>query len=304
MDFDLKNLELFVRAATLGAIGRAGAELGYSATNTSHRIQTLEDSLKAKLFHRTTRAISLTPDGEMLLAHAKRILEAVEDAQSALAQDSVAISGTLRVTASTSFARHHVIPFIPAFMEQHPNLHLDLHLSDNVVDIVELGFDVAFRIGELASSSLMARKIADNPALLVASPDYLARYGTPKTTDDLKTHVCMGFGRGQTWIFRAPDGQSVTVPTSSRISVNLGDALGEWVLAGMGIGRAALWHVGPDLRAGRLVQVLPDYRAEPQTSIWAVRPPGAVMPRRVQIFIDYIQTCIRETNVSRYGGLL
>lgn len=101
MDFDLKNLELFVRAGTLGAIGRAGAEFGYSATNANHRIQTLEDSMKTKLFHRTTRAISLTPDGELMLAHAKRILETVEDAQSALAQDIVAISGTLRVTAST-----------------------------------------------------------------------------------------------------------------------------------------------------------------------------------------------------------
>lgn len=189
-------------------------------------------------------------------------------------------------------------------MELHSDLHLDLHLSDNVVDIVEQGFDVAFRIGELAPSSLMARKIADNPIMLVASPDYLARHGTPMTVDDLVTHVCMGFGRGQKWSFRAPDGQLIVVPTSSRVSVNLGDALGEWVLAGMGIGRAALWHVGPDLRAGRLVQVLPDYRPEPEVNIWAVRPAGGVMPRRVQVFIEYIQACIQKTNAARYGGLI
>lgn len=300
MSFDLKNLELFVRAATLGAIGRAGAAFDLSPTNATQRIKALEAELGVKLFNRTTRAISLTPDGEILREHAKRILMDVEDARNVLSHTAKSISGLLRVTASASFGRSHIVPFVPEFFRLYPEVTLDLHLTDAVVDIVDQGFDLAFRIGELAPSSLLAQKIDDNPQQLVASPDYLARAGHPKTPEDLKHHACLPLGKHRQWTFLDAVGATHSVQVDGPVTVNFGDAVAEWVLAGVGIGHAPLWHAGPDLQAGRLVPVLPGYRLWPETKIWAVRPPGRLMPARVKAFLDFMQTRILETNRARY----
>ena len=260
MDFDLSSLRLFVRVAAVGAIGKAGAEFGFSSTNSSQRLQILESELQVKLLNRTTRAVSLTPDGEVFLEHAKRILEDVEEAQTALSYNAKLMQGTLRVTASASFGRTHIVPFVPEFLSLYPHVTLDLNLTDTVVDIVEHGIDLAFRMGELEPSSLLAQKIDDNPFLLVASPDYLERAGIPKVPEDLVQHACLLFGKATSWQLIGDDGSIHTVPVSGPVTVNLGDAVGEWVLSGLGIGMSAYWHSGPDLRAGRLVQVLPGYR--------------------------------------------
>ncbi|MEB8386638.1 LysR family transcriptional regulator [Rhodobacteraceae bacterium KMM 6894] len=304
MSFDLKTLELFVRVATLGAIGRAGAEFDLSPTNASQRIKALEAELGVKLLNRTTRAVSLTPDGDVLLESAKRILDDLEDVRTVLTQSRDAVSGALRVTASATFGRAHIIPFVPEFLALYPNVSLDLDLSDTVVDIVEKGYDLAFRIGPLAPSSLLAQKIDTNPEWLVASPEYLERAGHPQTPQDLTHHACLPLGKTQQWHLVGADGIVHDVPVSGPITVNFGEAVGEWVVAGVGIGRAALWHAGPDLTAGRLVRVLPDYDVTPQTNIWAVRPPGRMMPTRVRAFLSFMQDKIGVTNQARYGGLL
>lgn len=304
MSFDLRNLELFVRVAALKGIGRAGEELGLSATNASFRLQSLEDQLGSKLLSRTTRSVSLTVDGEIFLEHAKRVLDDVEEAKTALSNNDASLNGTLRVTAPATFARSHVVPFIPEFMECYQNLAVDIHLSDSVIDIVEQGFDLAFRIGELAPSTLLARKIDNNPERLVASPAYLERYGVLKEPNDLKNHLCIPLGRKNTWKLMGPDQKIRSVPVSGRILVNFGDAISDLVLAGMGIGHASMWRAGGDLRSGRLVSVLDDYRLVPENKIWAVRPPGRIMPKRVQVFLEYMQRKIREANAECYGDLL
>jgi DNA-binding transcriptional LysR family regulator len=172
--FDLKTLELFVRFATLGAIGRAGAEFDLSATNASQRIKALEQELGVTLLNRTTRSVSLTPDGEVLLENAKRILGDLEDVRTVLTQSKETVSGTLRITASASFGRTHIVPFVLEFLALYPNVTLDLNLSDMVVDIVEQGYDMAFRIGPLAPSSLLAQKISGalsrRPKSAIAAP--------------------------------------------------------------------------------------------------------------------------------------
>lgn len=304
MHFDLKSLELFVRVAALGAIGRAGEELGLSSTGASQRLQTLETDLGAKLINRTTRQVSLTPDGTLFLAHAKHVLDAAEEAKSAMSNSAHTVRGILRVTASASFGRTHIVPVLPGFLDRYPNLHVDLHLSDTVVDIVEQGFDVAFRMGNLQPSSLLASKIDDNPVQLVASPAYLARRGVPETPQDLVDHVCLSLGRSRNWTFRAPDHREITVPVSGPLTVNLGDAVGEWVLAGVGIGQAALWHAGADIAAGRLVRVLPEFAVWPETKIWAVRPEGRIMSKRAHVFLNFIKSSIRAKNQEIYGDLL
>ncbi len=304
MSFDLKSLELFVRVATLGAIGRAGAEFNLSPTTATQRLKTLETELGVKLLNRTTRAVSLTPDGEILLEHARRILDDVEAARNVLSHTTKSISGSLRVTASASFGRSHIVPFVPEFLRLYPGVTLELHLTDSVVDIVEMGYDLAFRIGSLAPSSLLARKLDNNPQVLVASPDYLARAGYPETPQDLAKHACLSLGENRVWKLLARDGTPHDIKVSGPVSVNLGDALGELILAGMGIGLSALWHAGPDIKAGRLIPVLPEFRVWPDTKIWVVRPPGRLMPARVKAFLDFMQVYIMETNVERYGSLL
>ena len=304
MNLDLKNLALFLRVAAICAIGRAGEEFDLSATNASQRIQTLEAELGVKLFHRTTRAVTLTPDGQVFVEHAKRILDDVEEARNVFSGQADAVQGTLRVTASSTFARTHIVPFVPELLRLYPDLHLELDLSDTTMDIISQGYDIAFRIGELEPSSLLARKLDDNPMLLVASPDYLERAGHPHTPQDLTHHACIPFGRMRTWQLKGADGQIHEITASGPIMVNLGDAISELVLAGMGIGSAFLSHVGPDLRSGRVVPVLPDYLVWPETNIWAVRPPGRITPARVKVFLDFMQARIKQTNQARYGDYL
>ena len=304
LSFDLKTLELFVRVAMLGAIGRAGAEFKLSPTNATQRIQALETGLGVKLLNRTTRAISLTPDGEIFMEHAKRILDDVEEAKTALSDTSTSISGLLRVTASASFGRSHIVPFVPEFMQLYPDVTLELNLSDTIVDIVEMAYDLAFRIGDLAPSTLLAQKIDDNPRMLVASPDYLARAGAPQTPEDLADHACLLLGATRTWELIGPDGAVHKIPVKAPVTVNLGDAVGAWTLAGMGIAQTSLWHAGPDLRAGRLVHVLAGFRVWPEMKIWAVRPPGRLMPARVKAFLEFMQERILATNEHMYGGLI
>jgi len=304
LSFDLKTLELFVRVATLGAIGRAGVEFNLSATSATQRIKALEAELDVKLLNRTTRAVALTPDGEILLEHAKRILDDVADARTVLSHTAKTVSGPLKVTASASFGRSHIVPFVPEFLRLYPGVTLDLNLSDSIVDIVEEGYDLAFRIGRLAPSSLLAHAIDDNPQWLVASPDYLARAGHPQTPQDLADHVCLPMGKIRAWRMRGDDGSEHEVHVSGPVTVNLGDAFGEWVLDGLGIGQAALWHAGPDLQAGRLVRVLPAYSVWPETKIWVVRAPGRLMSARVKAFLDFMQARIQMTNRQRYGTLL
>lgn len=301
---DLKNLELFLRVAHLGAIGRAGAEFGLSTTNASQRIQALERDLGVKLFHRSTRVVTLTPDGEILREYAERILNDVEDLRTVLSQDQGQASGLLRVTASATFAETHIIPFIPEFHRAYPQVQVDLNLTDQVLDIVALGIDLAFRIGELAPSTLLAQKVDDNPMTLVAHPDYLAQRGVPQVPADLATHTCLALGEARSWRLLGPDGQEHRVQVSAPLRSNFGAAIGAWVSAGVGIGVASLWKAGPDLKAGKFVRVLPDYTFVPKMDIWAVRPPGRLMPARVKVFLDFLSVRIRATNEELYGACL
>ena len=303
MTFDLKSLDLFVRVAALGAIGKAGSEFNLSPTNATQRIQALETDIGVKLLNRTTRSISLTPDGEVFVDHAKRILDAAEEARQVLSQSAHSATGLLRVTASATFGRAHIVPFLSDFLERHPDVTLDLNLTDAVIDIVEQGYELAFRIGELAPSSLLAQKVDANPEWLVASPAYLERAGRPQKPSDLSAHACLPLGNMRHWQLTGPDGKIHDVTATGPVTVNHGEAMSVLVGAGIGIGLAALWHVGPEIRAGRLVHILPDYKVTRETNIWAVRPPGRVMPARVKAFLDFMQRRIIETNRQRYGGL-
>lgn len=240
----------------------------------------------------------------MFLPHARRIVDDVEEVANVFKGSESNVQGRLKVAVSASYGRHYIVPFIPELLELYPNLELEIDFNDKTEDLIEHGYDLAFRIGNLSSSNLLARRLADNPIMLVASPDYIEKYGAPESPEDLLKHRCLPLGHAVDWAFMSADGKVHKVSVANPISLNLGDAVSDLVESGMGIGMASYWHAGPSLKSGRVIQILPDYKLVNDTKIWAVRPPGRVLPVRVKVFLDFIEKKIVDTNKVRYGDLL
>ncbi|MEM7296144.1 MAG: LysR substrate-binding domain-containing protein [Pseudomonadota bacterium] len=288
MSLDPKSLELFIRVANLGAIGKAGAELGLSRTAATQRIQELEKAVGAQLLHRTTRTVSLSVDGEIFVGHARRILENIEEAFSDLQNDPATVSGELRIASSASFGRKHLAPYMAEFLALYPKLSVQLHLSDSAFDIVENGFDLAIRLGELAPSTLKARRIGDSARIMIASPEYLARHGAPSMPTELRAHNCLIRSDVRTWTTRGQMGKVEDVKVSGNFATNLAEAVTEAALSGIGIARKCRWEVAEHLEAGTLVEVLSDYTVLPEWGIYAVRSPSHTPPPRVRAFTEFI----------------
>ncbi len=302
MTFDLKSVELFLRVAALGAIGKAGAEFGLSPTAATQRIQALEAAVGAQLLHRTTRSVSLSADGEIFLAHAKRIVANVEDALSDVQSDPGTLQGTLKVAGSASFGRRHIVPYLAEFLDRHPKLSIQLHLSDSVFDIVENGFDLAIRLGELAPSTLKARRLATSPRVLVASPAYLKRRGRPQTPSDLKAHNCLIRGDLRSWRLRAADGSLDDTKISGNYVANLAEAITEAAVSGLGVARKCGWEIAEQLASGDLVILMEDYTVMPEWKVFAVRPPSDRPPARVRAFTEFLESKLRQVPSLRDGA--
>lgn len=293
MSLDLKSVKLFVRVAALGAIGRAGAEFGLSATAATQRIGALEKAVGAQLLHRTTRRVSLSGDGEVFLAHAKRIIANVEDALADMQCGPDAIQGELRIASSASFGRKQILPYVAEFLEAFPKVTVQLDMSDAVVDIVEQGFDLAIRLGELAPSALKARALAESPRVLVAAPDYLARNGAPERLDDLKAHNCLARADVRTWRFRTPADEISEVRISGNFATNLAEGITDAALSGIGIARKCKWEVAQHLETGALVTLLDDHTIVPEWRVFAVRSPSLKPPPRARAFTDFLEAKLR-----------
>ena len=286
---DLKLLELFVQAARLGAIGKAGAEFGLSPTSATQRIQALEAEVGAQLLHRTTRSVSVTLEGERLLKHAERIFETVQDAMLDVSGENQVLRGTLRLAGPASFGRKYIAPFVTEFLSMHPGLTVQLHLSDTVFDIVDNGFDCAIRLGALESSSLKAQKLSPCQRILVAAPDYLRAMGMPQTPQDLVHFDCVIRDTLQNWKFKGPHGEEESVKVSGRFVTNLAEGVTEAAISGFGIARKCTWEVAEHLESGELVSVLGEYTTVPEWNIYFMRPPGRIEPLRVRHFRSFIK---------------
>ncbi|MBY8974938.1 LysR family transcriptional regulator [Rhodobacteraceae bacterium NNCM2] len=293
MALDLKSVELFVRVASVGAIGKAGAEFGLSPTAATQRIQTLEAIVGSQLLHRTTRAVSLSADGEVFLAHAKRIISDVEEALADAQRGPQAIRGELRLACPASFGRKYIAPLVAEFLDDHPKTSIQLHLSDSVIDIVELGFDLAIRVGELAPSTLKARRLGASPRLLVAAPGYLARRGAPERPDDLKNHNCLVREDIRSWKLLGPDGAISETRVAGNFSTNHAEAVTEAAVSGLGIARKCRWEIAEQLADGSLVPVLADHAVAPAWNVFAVRSPSRLPPARVRAFTDFLEAKFR-----------
>ena len=284
---DLFEMEIFARIVSLGSMTAAGQSLGISAAVVSKRMKKLEDRLGTRLLQRTTRQIALTEAGQEFFERVQLILEQLDEAEAVVTQRASQVQGHLTISVPTSFGRMHVAPHLGAFLRENKDLSVDLHSSDDFIDLVGEGYDLAIRIGALPDSSLVARRLAPIHRLLCASPDYLERYGEPRCLEDLTDHICLAAHNQDPWRLEGPNGQEI-IRTQGVLRSNSSEVIRSAVVAGIGIGLRSSWDVGDELRDGRLKPILPDYRASSQIGLYVVYPSRRFLPAKVRLFIDYL----------------
>lgn len=284
---NIDHLRLFLRIATLHNISQAGAEIGLSAAVASAHLNKLETGLGVRLFHRSTRSVTLSEEGKAFLPHAEEVLASIEAARASVGSGSIEPMGTLRMTASASFGRQHLVPAIDAFMQQYPQIKIDLRLSDTIMDLVEGGFDLAIRNAPLKDSSLVARKLAPDLRIVTASPGYLEQHGEPSSPQDIAQHTCISLMNMDTWTFAAPEGD-YSVKVNSRFSTDNGETMRDACCAGMGLAINSTWNCHKQLQDGSLVQVLKDHPLLMDVAVWAVYPSSRMLAPKVRAMIDFL----------------
>lgn len=285
------GMQVFARVAALGNLSAAARELGMSQTMATKHIGAIEERLGVKLLHRTTRRMALTEAGRRYLESVERILAELAEADATASAERIEVQGTLRVNAPVSFGVREIAPLLPEFSRLHPSLKIDLGLNDRLVNLIEEGWDVAVRIGHLAGSTLVARRIAPCRTVVCAAPSYLAAKGTPRTVAELTAHNCLGYTLSRVvgaerWCFGT--GGTVTVPITGNLQVNNGDALVAAALAGQGLIYQPTFLVSVELRARCLVSVALDHPPIELGGIFVVYPSDRRPPAKVRAFIDFL----------------
>ena len=287
----LTSLEVFGKVAATGSFSAAGRALHLSQTMVTKHIAALESRLGVKLFHRSTRRLSMTDAGRGYLESSERILAEMEAADSAVAADRFEPRGTLRLSVPVSFGSRQIAPLLAEFSRRYPMVTVELGLNDRYVDLAEEGWDLTIRIGSLSNSSLIARRLAPCRTMLCAAPAYLAAHGTPRQVAELPAHICLGYtlaraSQADRWAF----GQhgEITVPISGTLRANNGDALRAAAVAGQGIIFQPTFIIADDLRAGRLVEITLDQPTQELGGIYAVYLPDRNPAAKVRAFIDFI----------------
>lgn len=280
------DLDIFARVVTGGSMSAAAREINVSPAVISKRIRRLEERLGVRLLQRTTRQLALTEAGQGFYERVISILSSLEEAEGFVASGAAQARGLLKVSAPTSFGRLHIAPHLKPFLDANPLITLDLTLSDSFVDLVAEGFDLAIRIGELADSSLVARRLAPNHRLLCATPDYIARHGLPMQLSDLDRHVLLAHNADQ-WRLESAEGSTI-VRVHGPLRTNSSEVVREALMSGMGIALRSTWDVGPELEQGRLVRVLPGWGASRRVAIHAVYPSRRHLEQKVRAFVEHL----------------
>lgn len=288
------DVRVFTTAVAAGSLAEAGRRLGLAPMVTSRKLAALEAELGVRLLHRTTRSLALTPEGESFLPFAQALIENEAEGLARLRADTRGAYGLLRVSVSVAFGLKFVAPMIPALLADNPDLRVSLDMTDNMPDLVATGTDLAIRIARLRDSSLIARKLADSPRVLVASPTYLAQRGMPERLEDLSQHDCLPLRGATHWTFLA-DGEERHVRLHARFTSSNIEACHATSVAGGGIALLAWWNVAEDVRDGRLVPIHIG-GAEPEPlAISAVYPTTRMLLPKVRVFIATLEAKLAET---------
>lgn len=296
----LEDLRLFCVVARNRSFAATARELGLSKAVVSKRIALLEAAIMEQLFHRTTRSVQLTAQGEIVHLWAQRILEDVDLMGEAISREKAAPSGLLRICSSTGFGRNRLAPALSELARRFPQLEIQVELFDRPVDLVDEGFQLDIRIGAVREGNVIKRQIARNRRVLCASPAYLERCGTPQSLADLQDHRCIpirerdqDFGH---WELAGPEGP-VAIKVSGPLSANNGEIVRQWAIDGHGIILRSTWDVSREIESGVLVPVLPEYFQ--QADVWAVYPSRLSVSAKVKVCVEFLEQWFAQTGMNK-----
>ncbi|WP_067706226.1 LysR family transcriptional regulator [Erwinia sp. ErVv1] len=295
MKITLDELRAWVVVVDTGSITAAAEQLSQTTSGISRALSRLEKKLQTTLLHRTTRRIALTEEGQLFLAHAREILRAVESAEEQIAQRREIPSGRLRINAATPFMLHVILPLLNEFTARYPLIQLELNTDDVVIDLLEQQTDIAIRIGELRDSTIHARSLGYSKLRLMASPEYLAKYGTPASVADLANHRLLGFSQLEQhnlWPVWQREGEFL--PIAPSVSASSGETLRQLAVYGQGIVRLSDFMSREDCATGRLVPVLADVTRDMHHPIHAVYYRNVTLSLRIRCFLDFLSECITQ----------
>ncbi|BAK76188.1 transcriptional regulator, LysR family [Pseudogulbenkiania sp. NH8B] len=276
----------FVAVAESGSFSRAAERLRVSSSHVSRQVMRLEERLQARLFYRSTRKVSLTEAGQTFFSHCQQLQEARDEAFLAVNALHSSPKGLLRMTCAVTYGERFVVPLVNDFMAEHPQLSVEIELTNRTADLLHEGFDLAIRLGQLADSSLVATRLAPRTMHLCASPAYLAHHGTPHTLGELARHQCL-IGTSTVWSFRL-DGRPWHFKPQGRWRCNSGQAVLDAALRGFGLCQLPDYYVREPLRQGRLVELLPAH-TPPNTAVWAVYPQQRHLSAKLRLMVDHLR---------------
>ena len=294
---NFSELEFFVLLNRLGSLSAAARALDITPPAATMRLASMEKRIGARLLNRSTRKISLTPEGEIYLQHATRLIDELRELDGIVSGNGHAPRGLLRLNAPLGFGRTVIAPFVSTFTARYPDVEVQLEVTDRPVDLIEKGFDLAVRFGELPDNRINARRIMSNRRFLCASPAYLEKHGTPKKLEDLTKHRCIVHRQNDdaysVWRFLI-DGRTEIVKVHGALSSNDGDIVQGWALDGQGIVIRSEWDVIKHLESGRLRRLLPEFTL-PSADLYAYYPSKKNLPARVRTFINFlVEQLVRE----------
>jgi DNA-binding transcriptional LysR family regulator len=286
----LAEIEALIAVIESGSFSAAGERMDLAKSVVSRRITRLEQRLGSRLLNRTTRRLSLTDAGRNFYQRAVQILADLDDAEQGVSTETTGLHGTIKVAAPLSFGLAHLSSALTDFLDQHPAIDVNLDLNDRNINLVEEGFDLAVRIGELQDSTLVARRLGTSRMVTCASRAYLERHGEPLHPNDLQEHSGLQYSNIaylQHWQFETHEGKTIQAQPQIRIRANNGDALATAAIAGLGITTGPTFILGRSIKEGTLVTILDEY-TRPSVGIYALYPPGRLIPRRIQVFSDFL----------------
>lgn len=301
----IDNLDLFVRITERGGLAAAGRDLGLSPAMVTERLSALEAHYGTRLVNRTTRALSLTDEGRILLDSARQLINDTKDIEARIKLGATQLSGLIRISAPLDLGRNTISKALDAFIATHPNISIELILSDGYIDLAAQGIDLAVRFGDLKDSSLNAVLLGANRRIVCASPAYLQKRGAPLKPQDLHAHNCllMRFGAGvdREWIFNS-GGKRLAVTVKGNRIANDGSLVRQWCIEGHGIALKSYWDVREDLAEGRLTELLRDY-AGSHNNIQVVYQGGRAIPKRVRAVIDALVVAFATVETGEHGNI-